>query len=162
MGLSKLKIDEWMALWAQTSNGPRSAPPGHIPLTIGVHAYTHILYNYRRVPILLPFSISGFQNFGDFRLFSNNFATTREVGTPMRCARCCLKLSASFDIWWSCTYDEQIGCKSRSKMNFWSLAIEISRFWGAQIENWIDSIPKITMLFPNPLSHLREILCPRS
>ena len=120
------------------------------------------LFLYRRVPILLPFSISGFRNFGDFWLFSSNFATTREVGTPMRCVRCCLKLSASFDVWWSYNYDEQIGCKSRSKMNFRSLAIEIFRFWGAQLENWISSVTKITMLFPNPLSHLCEILCPRS
>ena len=121
-----------------------------------------ILYVYRRVPILLPFSISGFRNFGDFWLFSNNFATTREVGTPMRCVRCCLKLFASFDIWWSYTYEEQIGCKSRSKIKFRSLAIEFSRFWGAQIENWIGSVTKINMLFPNPLSHLCEISCPRS
>ena len=112
--------------------------------------------------ILSPFWISGFRNFGDFWLFSSNFATTREVGTPMRCVRYCLKLSASFDIWWSCTSDEQIGCKSQSKMNFRSLAIEISRFWGAQIENWIGSGTKITMFFPNPLSHLCETLCPRS
>ena len=53
---------------------------------------------YRRVPILLSFPISGFRNFGDFWLFSSNFATTREAGTPMRCVRCCLKLSASFDM----------------------------------------------------------------
>ena len=53
---------------------------------------------FRRVPNLLLFSIPGFRNFGDFWLFSSNFATTREVGTPMRCVRCCLKLSASFEI----------------------------------------------------------------
>ena len=94
------------------------------------------------VPISLPFTISGFWNFGESWLISSIFASTREVETPMRCVRCCLKLSVSFDIWWSYTYEEQIGCKSWSKMNFRSLAIEISWFWGAQIENWISNISK--------------------
>ena len=76
-----------------------------IPIVRTRKAYLIFYILYRRVPILLPFSVSGFRNFGDFGLFSSNFATTREVGTPMRCVRCCLKLYASFDIWWSYTYD---------------------------------------------------------